>query len=228
MVVDISDDRVHVLHSLQRRIVGMDLNHGKRARCGAKDRPTQESFVNDALDILHRTKTCRFPGCSTIPSFGEAGTMQPTFCAVHASSGMRDVPSMACRFPLCNTRATLGFEDVRKAERCTRHAEAGMISSRTRCSWKDRALISHVDVGEENVSPHGNIAEGRTRRECAQPECATIAGFGTPGSRKRESCSRHAKKGIISSTRMRRIRLPHARILRGGRNKKARVLRQAC
>ncbi|CAM9641948.1 unnamed protein product [Ectocarpus sp. 6 AP-2014] len=147
---------------------------------------------------------CRAPGCTTRPSYGEAGIMEAEFCSQHSKAGMIRVFGKKCDHPGCIKQPSYGKADSNKAEFCAQHAQHGMVhlhakkcghpgctkgpSYGTAGSKKAEFCSQHRERGMINV---------RSRR-CGHSGCTKHPTYGKDGTKKPEFCAQHAKSGMTN------------------------------
>lgn len=120
------------------------------------------------------SRTCAHQGCSTRSTFGVVGTKKLEFCSGHAAEGMIDLNN--------KKRAHRG--------RSTCRASFGVAGN------KKPELLRGEHV-TESVTNLSNIK--KTRKQCVQQGCKAVdPSYGEAGTKKREFCREHARKGMIN------------------------------
>ena len=64
-------------------------------------------------NVKHRT--CGYEGCSTLPSYGVAGSKKAELCSKHARAGMVNVMNRTCGHEGCSILPSYGVAGSKKA-----------------------------------------------------------------------------------------------------------------
>ena len=74
-----------------------------------------------------KDKTCKEPGCKTLPCYNYEGEKKGLYCATHKKEGMVDITHKTCKVHGCNTRPNYNYEGEKKGMYCTTHKKDGMV-----------------------------------------------------------------------------------------------------
>ena len=113
---------------------------------------------------------CRFPNCSTTPSFAPSSQRVPLYCAAH-------------RAPTHESKRKGYHRKCQHPEGCSKHPVFGILGTRTTLLCRAHRLAGMVDV----VSPRCSLGRG----------CERIASFGDAQRRRSTACVEHKTAGMI-------------------------------
>lgn len=163
--------------------------------------PKNQHARAEMVDV--RAYTCGHKGCSTIPSYGAAGSREREFCAQHARPGMTNVNlSENCGFQGCSRQPSHGVVGSMKRGVCAQHAGADVIHvSKKTCSQEGCSTRPSYGVAgsgrKELCAQHSRPGMvNMSCATCAHGGCLARPSYGVPGSGKWEFCVQHSKPGM--------------------------------
>ncbi|CAM9591513.1 unnamed protein product [Sphacelaria rigidula] len=148
---------------------------------------------------------CTHNGCSTMASWGAAGTRRPDFCSQHAAVGMVPIPKRYCNKDGCFKRCSYGKAGSKTPEFCSQHAAAGMVNVEKKrychndgCSKRASHGIAGSKTPEFCVQHAAAGMVNVDKKRCGVDGCSKGATYGIASSKTAEFCFQHAATGTVN------------------------------
>jgi len=198
----------------QHIVTGMvDVKHIMCITCGntrasyalpCETKPTHCSKHMDKKKMVNiGSKKCEWPGCITMPVFGDPGTTNNRFCKKHKSAHMVDVRNKPCIRPGCLTQPSFGTVGTKTALYCHDHMWPGMVNVRMKSCIEPGCFTQphFANPGETKAlycSEHAsdNMVDVITR-PCLALGCYKRPSYGREGDRRASYCYDHKSDDMI-------------------------------